>query len=258
MNLTFKLDQYFIYNSNLTNLKKKYKHCKKNGVDVFTSGWWLCKKLETRDQLKSEIVKNKDLIKSYQKEIDNLKDNPDIFNGVTFISFKDCIEVESYFSEFPHSFIGKIFQQIHYLLANYIFCCFYSEATKRKLAKTTNLLVERSPEPTDVIWENLQYSENSRFCRKMLVYLISFVLIGISFGIILALNYFQWYAQTEGWVTSIQVKYTISCIISFTISIINYFISTTMNKITVIEKNVSITEHYLSLSIKLCLVRNNF
>lgn len=58
-------------------------------------------------------------------------------------------------------------------------CCF----DKHNLWK-----FERAPEPTDIYWENLHVSNFSRYCRAVVSYFISFILIVLIFGGIQALK----------------------------------------------------------------------
>jgi hypothetical protein len=58
-------------------------------------------------------------------------------------------------------------------LIKYLFrCCF---------AKSSLWKFERAPEPTDIYWENLEYSNWGRYCRALLSYFASFVLIFLIF-----------------------------------------------------------------------------
>lgn len=231
LNLTFKLDEYFQYQEKLSSAQKKYHMLKLKKEDQYISGCCMCKKTETVEDLKNTIKENKHLIKDYMEEINDLSSN-EYFNGVVFATFKDYQDLNKYLGVFPKSFIGSVFTFFHYILANFLCCCVYSDKKKRMLRRAHSLIVERAPEPEDVLWENLQYSSTSRFFRMILVYFISLILIGIGFGIILGFNYFQLYADEEGWTSIVEVKYTISILISLTISIINYLIMRTMNQLT--------------------------
>lgn len=60
-----------------------------------------------------------------------------------------------------------------------------------KLTDLQHIIVEEAPEPTDIIWENLEYSRFSQLTRACVVYIISFILIVVSFYIILYISYIQ-------------------------------------------------------------------
>lgn len=84
-----------------------------------------------------------------------------------------------------------MFNSIGYILSKYLLCCCMKQSKIKSYEKKFTLNVEKAPEPEDVIWENLQFNSKHRFFRKLMVYLISLVLIAISFGIIVGLNYGQ-------------------------------------------------------------------
>lgn len=54
-----------------------------------------------------------------------------------------------------------------------------------------NLIIEDAPDPNDILWENLQYSRFSQLTRSIFIYLISLLLIFISFAIVLAIASIQ-------------------------------------------------------------------
>lgn len=229
MNLTFKIDQYFDCQNKFNIARKKYQVCVQSKRESIKSGW-CCKTEETKENLKRQMKEYRQKIKDYFQEISSF--NNENFNGVIFATFNYNVEYDQYFDQFPHSFIGMVFKVLHYIFANWIFCCCYSAEKKRDLSKQLKLMVERAPEPEDVIWENLQYTMTSKILRNVLVYFLSITLILISFAIVFSLNYFQFVAVSEGWTSSFVVKYTISIAVSCTVSIINYVISTSMGKLT--------------------------
>ncbi len=190
----------------------------------------LCKSIETKDVLKMKKSSVKEKLAAFLKQIDSLSNNQDLFTGVVFASFNKIDEYEKYYNQFPHSFLGSIFKKIHYIFATYICCCLYSKKKKKSLQKATKLRVEKCSEPSDIIWENLQYTPEAKIYRLIYVYLISIFLIAICFGIILGINYLQW-RVTQNKQKAI-VNYLLSMAISCVISAVNYMMTTSMYKLT--------------------------
>lgn len=48
--------------------------------------------------------------------------------------------------------------------------------------------VVKAPEPDNIIWENLEFSKRKRVVRQYVTGLVSFVLLMLSFALILSLN----------------------------------------------------------------------
>lgn len=197
----------------------------------------ICKKVSTVTDLKNKITTSKEKINSYLNEIDNNISHENVFTGVAFTSFKDSQEYSNYYEIFPHSYIQLLFKQFHYFFAFNICCCCYSNRRKNRLQKAVTLKVELAPEPSDIIWENLEYSTKDRVLRKLYSYFISILLIIISFSIVVGLNYLQVnisIIKKKNYKTeNNSINYGISSGISLSISVINYFISSFLRKITV-------------------------
>jgi len=51
--------------------------------------------------------------------------------------------------------------------------------------------IERAPEPTDILWENLNYGSWEKFKKRMVTRTVSTILILISFGLIVLINWGQ-------------------------------------------------------------------
>lgn len=237
----------------LDELEKKLQTLKQSGKDSIYSGI-LFKTIDTKETLNSKIHGTKIKIANYLKRIENINQNKELFTGVVFASFKNAEDYERYYDFFAHSLIGSIFIFIEYYIAKYLLCCCYSKGRLRQLSKAYQLRVEKSAEPADVIWENLQYSAFSKIKRTFFVYLLSFVLIIICFFIILGLNYLQWKNQNQKTFNSATASYILSLVITGVISGINYMLSVMMTKLTSVEKVNTMTNYYLSLSIKISLV----
>jgi hypothetical protein len=152
-----------------------------------------CKKLETLDELKDQIRKDRIHIKEYMELINNVDERKKAFTGTAFVTFKNQEEYDTYLGYYPNSVIKKCFRYVQVIFANFLCCCCVSKNTRRFLKKSLSFTVTPAPEPTDVIWENLEYTYWNRVFRQICVYIISFILMGISFGVVLFFNWIQVY-----------------------------------------------------------------
>ena len=165
-----------------------------------------------------------------------------------------CILMKDKFYDFfPTNLFSKCLMRVKYFFQNILFSKCVNEKTKRANYIKTEFAVEHATEAYEVFWQNLGYS----FCQKAL-YLsasigITILLIGISFGIVLALNYAQFEMKNEDNEHKFY-KYLLSLVISIIIAIINTIGREILRIITEnIEAIENKTEYYISLSIKITI-----
>jgi len=174
-------------------------------------------KTKTKEEVTERINVLNEEIRIYLEDIDKIETD-EYFTGVVFATFNTNIEYNNFLSHFPKSFLFKL---LSFFSINFVFnicgCCF-SEKYKKYEKKKKTLKVTRAPEPQDIIWENLEYSDIERNKRTIIVYIITFFLILISFGIVLGLNYLQYKSSS---VDNTGAKFGLSILITITISVIN-------------------------------------
>ena len=68
----------------------------------------------------------------------------------------------------------------------------------RKMFKGKRLHVERSPEPSIIIWENLGYTDYHRFRRRVITWIISIILLVLSAIATFSSRAFEQRAQNSG------------------------------------------------------------
>ena len=191
----------------------------------------------------------------YQQKINCLLRNAKIlsktnFTGCLFLTFKTIEYKENYYSQYPHFFFDKIIKLI--LESKYYFCCCcISEKSKKKFMRRKNIEVNYAPEPEDVIWENLEYNKWSRFKRELVVYFISAILLAISFFIVFFLTDVKKYFLAQKNSFHFIIKYGGSLSIAAVIAIINEIFYSLIEIITKFEKQRTMTNYYLSCSVKL-------
>ena len=177
------------------------------------------------------------------------KDN---FSGSIFLTFNTIQQKEEYYSKYHKNIFDTIisfFKEIKY----YCCICLVSEKSKRRYFRRKNLTVSAAFEPEDVIWENIQYNKWFRFKRLFLINLFTLLLLFFSFLIVLGLTYLKEYAIKNKVTSFFIIKYGISLSISGTISGINEFFYYLLEKLTKNEKQISMTNFYLSYSVKLTI-----
>ena len=128
---------------------------------------------------------------------------------------------------YPKTFIGYIIVYLKQLY--YTINVFESDQKKIDQKKTSTYRVIKGMIPSEVKWENLEYSQMSRLTRIIVVYFLTFILIGVGFGIIIYLNYVQ---STTGIGKPFSYTTGISIVISLVISIINFLIFLLLRSLT--------------------------
>ena len=132
----------------------------------------------------------------------------------------------------------------------YLRCC----PSKNKLIlqdSTTNkpyrgIIISRAPEPEDILWENLTYTDCSKFLRSLATYFVTILLLSVSLGII----YFLSLQQKKN-----SSNFYLNILISLTISVINFIIGFAIRTVTVLEKNYTATGYQASLAVKSILAQ---
>ena len=222
-------------------------------IGIFGLNMCTCIKCE-KFRLVSDIEESKNKLESKLKELLKQTENltNENFAGVIFVTFDSINETEKFLEPYPKNIIMNIIVSIKNL--KYFLCCCCVNKNKRKIfLLKNNISVEVAPEPEDVIFENLQYSSCERFLRMLLIYFISFIIISICFLIILFLNYIQIKHKEKHSGNKLIIKYLISLAIALVISVLNAIFQSLLNTLTKKEKQISMTNFYLSFSIKLSI-----
>ena len=233
----------------LTNEKRRFFYNPLDFLDLNACQGECCE----RYHVLSDIIDEKsDLEKKLHELLEETKTLTEKnFSGVVFITFNSIEESEQFLKPYPKSMITSFCMNIINL--KYFCCCCCIDKNKRKnFFLKRNITVEEAPEPEDIIFENLQCSSCQRFVRILFIYIFSLVIIGICFVIILFLNNFQAKRNNKKGTSSL-VKYGLSIAISLVVSILNAIFQFILEKLTKKEKQISMTNFYLSYSIKLTL-----
>ena len=162
-------------------------------------------------------------------------------------------EKDNFLESQNKNLIMKIINSISNLKYYLCFCCINQEKRNEFLLRH-NISIEVAPEPEDVIYENLEFSWVQRLFRTLLVYIISFILIAMCFFFILYLNSVQIKKSQNDKTNNIIYRYGVSASISLIIAVINAIFENILIILTKLEKQISMTNYFLSYSIKLTIL----
>ena len=244
-------DQNQIDKNKSLDLKDKNRQYFYYPLDIFELNIFpfnICEKYRTLSDIEKEKDKLETKLKTLLKKTESLTEEN--FAGVIFVTFDTIEEAEKFLKPFPKNLIMTILKSIKNL-KYFIFYCFIDDNKRKKFFLKRNIRVNIPPEPEDIIYENLEYSFCERLARMLLIYFISLIIIFICFIIILFLNYLQINQQKGDINNKVIIKYSISIAITLIISILNSIFRALLNFLTKKEKQISMTNYYLSYSVKL-------
>ena len=203
------------------------------------------------NEIERRMARKRKKIQEIEKDLEK---NPDKHSsGAYFVVFKYIKMKDQFFDFFPTHFFSKIFVRIKYFFQNIIFSRCVNEKTKRLNYIRKEIAVNRATEAYEIIWQNLGYNTCQKYLYLILSMLFSLILIGISFGIVMVLNYIQ-YNLTDNNNDHRFYEYLISFIISIIISEINSLGRKLLKIVTrKLEATETKTDYYISLSSKITI-----
>ena len=208
-----------------------------------------CKKEEKLGDLKlqKEMI-YKELDELYQ----NTKNNTsEYFAGCVFVTFTSLKEQELFLKRYNQSFLKSCLQFVKDII--YMICGYFMNKTEKPISWLKNYIkVEQADEPSDIIFENLEYTILFKILRTFVVYAISFFFgifsNSIFFVILAAINSLLDYINKK--FDNPVVQYLTSFAISFVSTFLNYIYENIFHILTKFEKQSTWTNYYLSYSIK--------
>ena len=212
-----------------------------------------CIKIKDKPLITLEKQKS-DLEKQIEFELQNIQVITEKnFTGYMFVSFSKIKDKETILSQYPNNFFGMMLNFIKNI-KYYLCCCCVGKGEKIKFSKIRGIDVEDPPEPEDLYWENFKYNSSQRGVRIALVFLVCLLIIAISFIFVLLFTVGQNKLTEDNRKMNLFVKYFLSFLISIIISILNAVLEGVLTKLTFLEKHLSRTNFYLSLSIKITIL----
>ena len=175
------------------------------------------KKLSDIKKEKSEIQKQ---INELLQEIEEI--NMEKFAGALIVSFNTIKEKEEFMSHIPNSLFIKLLKIIGKLRYFFCFCCIDKIDNSKFVMKNLKINIEDAPNPEDIIFENLEFTQQSKVYRVVGINMISLLLIAIGFGIILGFKQLQIIVNKKDY--NQIILYIISLCIAIVCSIINILI----------------------------------
>ena len=243
VNRTYQLNKFFEDKEQYKTLRKKFAQLvssKKDYIDGF------CGKKITKKQILNELKECDIKLGNYIEEVE--KEGNKFINDSVFIVFKDSFDKTKYENFFPTSILEYLFDFIKLTLYTTCQCC-STERSRKILKNKFRFNCNKASEPTDIIWENIEYTNLNRYFRTFIIYLVTFLILFGSFWILWAINI----AQANMNQYSDKVLYAISFGFSMAVVLINTILKIALNFLTKLEKNISYSDYYLSYSYKLML-----
>ena len=174
------------------------------------------------------------------------------FAGAVIISFNTIKEKEEFLNHIPNSFFLNILKMIAKLRYFFCICCVDKIDNSMVIMKYLKLDIEEAPIPEDIIFENLEFTPQSKVYRVVGINMISLILILIGFAINFGLQHLQINVKKKDY-NNILIYYIISICINIASSIINIIFEELLDMLTRQEKQNSVNNVYLSYSIKLTI-----
>lgn len=171
----------------------------------------------SKAEIQEQIIQ---LSKELENFLTKVKDNKysvdlEAFTGTVFVVFNSPEDKTHYEKNLSKN--GFLF------LVQYILSAFKSKIK----FNIYDLVISPAPEPTDVNWINLEYTEGQQMIRTLIIYFISFLVLGLSLGALTAISYLQRSIKHSG-----LMRYLVSTVFSLVVSTFNWAISKTLIVIT--------------------------
>jgi hypothetical protein len=133
-----------------------------------------------------------------------------------------------------------------------------SSASLTRFRLSNKYKVHPAPEPNDLIWENFGIPLKEKIFKRLITFVVTFVIIGISFGIIIVLKYAQVKIDeklTELNKNSLSANIFIAIAISFFISVINYILHQLLVIFTRYETYKTYSNHFAEIVFKITIAK---
>ena len=197
--------------------------------------------------------------KNKENELNRLLDKTNFINeknfaNVVFISFSTISEQEQFLKKYSKNFFEKVVCFFQNIFAIIFKCCKNKEDELKKINDINKIVeVTPAPEPDDILFENLDTTNTSRFFLVLLNTLISFLIIALSFTIIILLTMAQEKINNLSFGEKNYSKYAVSLAMTIIISIVNILFELILEILTKKEHHISLTNFNLSFSVKLSI-----
>lgn len=196
-------------------------------------------KIHTQDdEKKKELQKEADKI---DKELHELKEGGLELTDTILINFDKAHHAAYVIEKFKEGRLGNL---IYHMKA------FIGTSAHEFNGKT--VFIERAPEPTDILWENLGHSPWEKFKMRSITKLWAAFIIIITFVVIVVINWAQTEASDDQEISdSTFAVDALSWAASLVVVIINFFLGMVIEKLADQERHGSFTSFFTGIAKKL-------
>lgn len=117
---------------------------------------------------------------------------------------------------------------------------------------TSNLAIYRAPDPNDIIWSNLGATLAQKVRRRLFTYVMTFLLLCVSFGAILGLKIAQYMLYSDNSIGVVGLR-VISASIALVIATINILLNYLITVLTMAEKHDTESSYFQALMTKMVI-----
>ena len=235
---------YHLYNFEKQKMLNKENNFNENNLHYFKGYIFFHRKIPVKE-IEKRIIDNNNKLEELIRDLNN---NPNNFNGGTFIIVFSTMEMkEKFYDFFPHSFIGKSICYIKYFFICILLKKCFNENKKKITKLKIKVDVSLAPEPYEIQWEYMGYTRTQRNIRKLISFVASIALIIIAFILIVFIN---WIQNTISKKQKIFLKYVLSFSVSIVLAITNVIGKLVLKELTLMEKIEIKTDFYISYSLK--------
>lgn len=126
-------------------------------------------------------------------------------------------------------------------------------ANKVQFPGSVNVLASRAPEPTDVLWENMGYTQKEKSRKKLITTLAAVIIIAAAFLLIVGMTWAQMMAAVK-WEDRKTVLSALALTVSLFVFVVNFLLGNTIKFLADFEKHRTITRYYTGIAEKLSVV----
>lgn len=185
---TYDIEEFAKLKNQFIATSKQHRYCLREKVDFYKTGG-CCSSTINKHVIEERYNNLNSRLEKYIEKIES--GFSDHQNDMYICIFKNSDESETYLRKFSPDIFSKILDNLLYIMSHSICRPCFSEKNRKFYSKKISLRVERAPEPSDIIWENLKYRPMQKFFRSISVYCLTIVYLGICCVIFYCFNLFQ-------------------------------------------------------------------
>jgi hypothetical protein len=234
------------------NIEKSKETSQQKRPNRYLFCWWK-KHDSSLGELEEKLKIAEDNISNYKGKLGtNVRAYP--FTGIAFVIFNHQSDVTKVIQHYKISRINRIFRFIAYKIWRW-----------RKIIQgdqyfgANRLYAHRAPEPTDILWENLNIKTYVKFKYSVYVYLATFVLLSISFLIHFFINQLKDSIENDaaGGNNTSSVPYNgirfLAFLLSLLVVLVNFLLGKIIRLFSSYQKLGTYSEYHLTVATQLSI-----